>query len=104
MFLLEGDYDENSAMTAAPEAVTATEMTTEDLADYFSKGGFPAMVIDREVVEQWKITFTDDGRSEHTLRYLAPSGKPATSGSMWRTTVDGSGQITTPSAATWCSR
>lgn len=33
------------------------------------------MVIDREVVEQWKITFTDDGRSEHTLRYLAPSGK-----------------------------
>ena len=75
VFLLEGDYDEHSAMTAAPEAVTATELTTEDLADYFSKGGFPAMVIDREVVEQWKITFTDDGRSEHTLRYLAPSGK-----------------------------
>lgn len=41
VFLLEGDYDENSAMTAAPEAVTATEMTTEDLADYFSKGGLP---------------------------------------------------------------
>lgn len=41
VFLLEGDYDENSAMTAAPEAVTATELTTEDLADYFSKGGLP---------------------------------------------------------------
>ncbi len=84
VFLVEGQYTGGDTMQVSSEAPTPSAFNIlsgtfgDKLEQYFScfsHGRLPQTVVDRDVLEQWSLTFADDGQSTHTVRYLAPDGK-----------------------------
>lgn len=75
VFFVEGSFTDADALTVTPLANTPAEF------DSLPDGGwetltacFTGTTLNREIVEQWQIEIPADGRTKHTVRYLAPDG------------------------------
>ena len=84
IFLVEGQYTDGASLSVAEQQPSNEELDiltgslSEKLSEYFScfaDGRLPPMRVGREALEQWSLSFTDDGQSTHTVRYLAPEGR-----------------------------
>lgn len=67
VFLVEGQFSDRDSVNAVPAILSFDAAPTgvwETLRSY-----------NRELLEQWQLTFPSDGSESNTVRYLSPNGK-----------------------------
>ena len=91
--LAEGAFDDGdsiavTALTLTPEAFHADEGSAlGSWLAYWREGRVPPLTVDRQLLEQWRVSLPDDGQTTHRLRYLPPED----AGSLRLYVDDGSG-------------
>ena len=84
----DGDNIAATALTLTPEDFHAAQGSA--LAcwlSYWQEGQMPPLTVNRQLLEQWRVSLPDDGQTTHRLRYLPPED----AGSLRLYVNDGSG-------------
>lgn len=77
IFFVEGQFDNEASaeVTSLPNTPNEFDFLASDWLDFLAKS-FSGRTVSRQIVEQWRLTITDDGQKTHTVRYLAPDADP----------------------------
>ncbi|MGN0628073.1 MAG: hypothetical protein ACI4IW_00375 [Oscillospiraceae bacterium] len=81
VFFVEGNFCEDAGFTAsaAAESPESFDVLPENFGDALAKC-FTGTAVGKDVVEQWNLSFSDDGLSRHYIRYRSPDGD---TGNLW---------------------
>ncbi|MGN1307867.1 MAG: GLUG motif-containing protein [Faecousia sp.] len=77
IFFVEGQFDDEAVtnVTSLPNTPDEFDFLASNWGDFLAKS-FSGKTVSRQIVEQWRVTITDDGQDTHTVRYLAPDADP----------------------------
>ncbi|MGM9554240.1 MAG: hypothetical protein ACI3V2_08030 [Faecousia sp.] len=77
IFFVEGQFDNEAVtnVTSLPNTPDEFDFLANGWGDFLAKS-FSGTTVSRQIVEQWRLSITDDGQETHTVRYLAPDAEP----------------------------